>query len=254
MPRARGVRQAAGVAVEVQRSTARAACGSPSCSPSWPSRPTNCACCAACTPTCRPIRRRSCRCTPASSSSNGRRWGPGPSTAWAPRTRTCPASSPSARRCRTAARPTTAAPSCRPSTRARRSARLRRRSGGGGPAARRRRRRQQHQATRSQSADAQRMQLDFIQSLNRDDARARAAQPGRRGGHRVVRAGLPHAEGAAEGDGPVQRIGGDQGALRHRRTGDRRASAGSACWRGASSRPACASSRSRRASGTTTAT
>ncbi len=36
-------------------STARAACGSPSCSPNWPSRPTICACFAACTPTCRPI-------------------------------------------------------------------------------------------------------------------------------------------------------------------------------------------------------
>ena len=134
---AHGLRQAARPRRGSSPSTARAACGSPSCFPSWPSRPTSCACCAACTPTCRPTRRRSCRCTPASSSSSGRRWARGRSTAWAPRTRTCPASSPSARRCRTAARPTTAAPSCRPSTRARRSRRLRRRPGGGraGPAA-----------------------------------------------------------------------------------------------------------------------
>ena len=77
---------------------------------------------AACTPTCRPTRRPSSRCTRASSSSSGHQWGPGPCTAWVRTTRTCPASSPFGRRSRMAARPTTAARSSRPSTRARPSA------------------------------------------------------------------------------------------------------------------------------------
>ena len=122
MPRARAFAASCWPRRGSSTSTARAACGSPNCSPNWPSKPTSSVCSTACTPTCRPIRRRSCRCTPASSSSSGRRWAPGRCTAWAPRTRTCPASSPSVRRSRTAARPTTAAPSCRPSTRGRRFA------------------------------------------------------------------------------------------------------------------------------------
>ena len=65
-----------------------------------PSTPTSSACSAACTPTRRPTRRRSSSCTPAAPTprSPGRRWAPGCCTAWAPRTRTCPATSPSTRR------------------------------------------------------------------------------------------------------------------------------------------------------------
>ena len=48
-----------------------------------------------------------------------------------------------------------------------------------------------------QSTDAQRLQLDFVQSLNRDALERDAGQPGDRRGDRVVRAGLPHAGRAA---------------------------------------------------------
>ena len=98
------------------------------------------------------------------------------------------------------------------------------------------------------------MQLDFMQSLNRGPG-ARPGQPGDRGGHRVVRAGLPHAEGSAEADGPASESAETQGALRHRRarTTERlrpAVPAGPPVRRGR----ACASSRSRAAAGTTTAT
>ena len=95
--RRQGQPQAAEVALEVQSPAARAACRSPSCSRTWPSTPTTCACSTACTPTCRTIRRRPCSCTPAASSSSGRAWARGCCTAWAPRTRSCPASSRSTR-------------------------------------------------------------------------------------------------------------------------------------------------------------
>ena len=75
----------------------------------------------ACTPTSRTIPRRSSSCTPESSSSPGPRSARGCSTAWEPRTRTSPASSPSARPRIMAGRRTTAAPSCRRSTRGRAS-------------------------------------------------------------------------------------------------------------------------------------
>ena len=226
-------------------STARAACGSPSCSPNWPSRPTTCACCAACTPTCRPIRRRSCRCTPACPSSSGRRWAPGRSTAWAPRTRTCPASSPSARRCRTAARPTTAALSCRPSTRARRSAAASaaawRRHGSGRP--RRRRAASATSTTRASRPTPSAMQLDFIQSLNRETLDREPHNPGVEGAIESFELAFRMQKDLPKVMDLVQRNRGDQGAVRHRRRRRPTTSAGNACWPGGSSRPACASSR-----------
>ena len=67
--------QAARLAVSSSPSTASRACGSRKSSRTWPSTPTSCASSTACTPTCRTIRRPSCRCTPAASSSSGRRVG-----------------------------------------------------------------------------------------------------------------------------------------------------------------------------------
>ena len=102
-------------------STARAASGSPSCSPRSPSTPTTSASSTACRPTCRTTRRRSCRCTPASSSSPGRRWGRGRSTASGTENENLPGfvtHLPAGQQRRR--RRTTAARSCRPSTRARR--------------------------------------------------------------------------------------------------------------------------------------
>ena len=51
--------------------------------------------------------------------------------------------------------------------------------------------------------------------------RTRARPPRRRGGHRVVRARLPHAGQAPGRDGPRGRVGGDEGPLRPGRPGDR---------------------------------
>ena len=70
-----------------------------------------------------PSRRPSSSSTPARPwrRSPGRRWARGCSTAWAPRTRTCPATSRSTRRPTSAARSTTAAPSSRPTSRGRAS-------------------------------------------------------------------------------------------------------------------------------------
>ena len=150
-----------GVEVQVRASTARPAPGSRSCSRTWPSTSTSSASSAACTPTRRPIPRRSCSCTPARRSprSPGRRWAPGCCTAWAPRTRICPATSRSTRRRTSAARPTTAARSCRPTSRAR---------GSTTPATCR--------TCRPQTAAAlQRKQLDLIQAMNRDLAAAPGA-------------------------------------------------------------------------------
>ena len=53
-------------------------------------------------------------------------------------------------------------------------------------------------------------------------ARARAGPPRRRGGDRVVRAGLPHAGQAPGRHGPRGRVGGDEGPVRPGRPGDRR--------------------------------
>ena len=78
---------------------------------------------------------------------------------------------------------------------------------GGGPAAAgsgRRRRPAAASATSATRASRPRPSGRSSTSSSRSTASAgpRAAQPGRRGRHRVVRAGLPHAEGPAEADGP----------------------------------------------------
>ena len=101
-------------------STARAASGSRTCFPRSPSMPTTSASSIACRPTSRTIPRRFSSCTRGSSSSPGPRWARGCSTALEPRTRTSPAWSPFARPAM-AGRRTTAAHSCRRSTRGRAS-------------------------------------------------------------------------------------------------------------------------------------
>ena len=115
----------------------------------------------------------------------------GRSTAWAPRTRTCPASSPSARPAATAAcelrqrlpagrlpgHADRAAPASRPRRPAIRNI--------ANPAAR---------AARSSAA------ARLAPELNRDHLeQRRRRRPALEGGHRVVRAGLPHADGACRG-------------------------------------------------------
>ena len=116
--------------------------------------------------------------------------------------RTCPASSRSARRPTTAGRRTTAAPFL-PAVY--QGTRIGGAAAGRSPAADDR----ATSRTRGSRPAAQRLQLDFVQSLNRERARARRGQPGDRGGDRVVRAGLPHAGRAAEADGPGGRDRGD---------------------------------------------
>ena len=128
--RARG-RQPAALALEVPASTARAACRSPSCSRNLAQHADDlCLLNSMHTDVPEPsavvpdAAHRRVPLHPA------RRWARGCSTAWAPRTRTCPASSPSARRPTWAAPRTTATPSCPPPTRARASATRARRSPG----------------------------------------------------------------------------------------------------------------------------
>ena len=117
---------------------------------------------------------------------------------------------------RTAARPTTAAPSCRPSTRARRSAGLRRRPRHG-PLARQGSGRVANIRNPRQSADAQREQLDFIQSLNRETLEREQHDEEVEGVIESYELAFRMQKRPAGGDGHRRRIEGDAGALRHRR-------------------------------------
>ena len=71
---------------------------SASCSRTSAGASTTCASSTRCTARTRGTAARCSNCTPAATRSSGRAWARGSPTAWAPRTRTCPASSPSARR------------------------------------------------------------------------------------------------------------------------------------------------------------
>ena len=104
-------------------SMARVVAGSPSCSRTSPGTWTTCASSTACTPKAAPTARPPCGCTRGPPVSSDRRSGRGSRTDWGRRTATCPASSRSPRRARTAACRTIPARSCRPSIRGRRSAR-----------------------------------------------------------------------------------------------------------------------------------
>ena len=159
----------------------------------------------------------------------------GASTAWARRTRTCPASSRSARRRATAGRATTATPSCRPSTRARRWARP------ASPAS---------EATirnlanrRSRSAD-QRRQFDLLQELNAEQLKRTPGDSRAGSGDQLV-------SSWPGGCSSTPRTCSTWPAKRRRRrrctaSARRRPtiSAGSACWPAGCARRACASSRS----------
>ena len=103
------------------------------------------------------------------SSSSGRRSGPGRSTAWEPRTKTSPASSRSSRSRATAALRITAARFCRRSTRARASATKSRPSRAPSSATSR---------TPGYDAASQRFQLDLVQSMNRELLEREQVHPG----------------------------------------------------------------------------
>jgi len=174
-------------------------------------------CCAACTRTCPLIRRHSCKCTRASSSQYGRRWERGPSTAWAPTTRTCPASSRSVRR--SDGGPSNyGSLSCRPSpghAHRHRLSTLRRAPRGPGAGAS-----VSNIKNPNQSPDDQRMQLDFIQSSTAKHLNATRTTKASRVPS-DVHAGLPHAEDLPKLMDLANETAADQGPLRHRRTDDR---------------------------------
>ena len=120
-------------------------------------------------------------------------WARGCCTAWAPRTRSCPASSRSTRSRRVGG--------------ARELRQLVPAGAVPGHADRRRRAERSPtprfptSPTATLTRDQQRKQLDLLQSINRDRLAAGQGQPRARRRHRVVRAGLPHADGRAEADG-----------------------------------------------------
>ena len=94
--------------------------------------------------------------------------------------------------------------------------------------------------------------LDALRDLNEMQARKDLGNPETADAHRPVRAGLPHADGRARGDGHLARVEGDARGLR-RRAGRRRASPTTACWPGGWSRRACASCSCSTGAGTSTA-
>ncbi len=96
------------------------------------------------------------------------------------------------------------------------------------------------------------MQLDFIQSLNRDTLEREPHNPGVEGAIESFELAFRMQKDLPKVMDIASETRGDQGPVRHRRHRRPRALAGSACWRGVSSRPACASSRSPRTAGTTT--
>ena len=116
-------RQSAEVAVGVQAVRPERHVGQRSVSASSRSRWTTSASSTRCGARTRGTAARCSNCTPAATRSSGPAWARGSPTDWAPRTRACRASSPSARRRATAAPTTTAPHFCRRRTRARRSAR-----------------------------------------------------------------------------------------------------------------------------------
>ncbi len=183
-PRSRRSGDAARLAVEVLPARAERAVDFRAVSRTWRSTRTTSASCVDAHRPAEPPAGRQRRCTPAAPSSSGRRSARGRSTASARRTRTCPASSPSTRRSRAAARRTTAAPSSPRSTRAPRSAPAiparsgpQRRGGGGAPT-------MSNISNPRYTADAQRTQLDFIQSLNTTKLAAGRLRPADRRRHR----------------------------------------------------------------------
>ena len=149
----------------------------------------------ACTPTCRTTRRRSCRCTPAASSSRGRRSGPGRCTAWAPRTTNLPGFvtiNPPANNGGPANYGSAFLPAVYQGTPDRRQR--------AGPVARAPTVSNIKNPRQSTDGPAAAARPRAVAQPRR--AGARAGQPGDRGGDRVVRAGVPHAGRAAEADGP----------------------------------------------------
>ncbi len=217
MPNARTFGKTAGLAHSNLPSTAKAIFGSPSYSRNWPPRPTNCACCAACTPTCRPIRRRSCKCIRESRSSRRPSMGawtfyglgtenenlPGFVTISPPLQNGGPANYGSAF--------LPAIYQGTPIGGFRSFGGFGGRGGSGSVS---------NIKNPKQAIEAQRAQLDFIQSLNQEELEREPHNAGVEGAIESSRTGLPHAEGSSQSDGSQQRIGGDQIALRHRRPGN----------------------------------
>ena len=146
----------------------------------------------------------------------------------------------------TAASTTSARPSCRPSTRERH-----RQTGVPDRAGQVPVHREHDHARGTSSACRARP----AQEMNRDHLDRDRPRPGPRRPHRLVRAGLPHADHGPRGAGHLRRDGGDAATLRPGRRGHAPTSASSACWPGALPSAACASCRRRTAtSGTSTAT
>ena len=223
------------VALEVRAATASAAAGPRRCFPRSTSTSTIFASSTRCTPKASPTARRPSSCTAARRTRFGPRWDPGCSTGWAPRMRTFPASSRSVPRRATAARGTTATPSCRPSIRARRSAR---------PADRRPGAAFRNLTNPAASSDDSRRELDSAAALQRRTGRSagRATRNSTRssppmswpGGCRATpRRARPRVASRPQ----------TLAHVRHRRARRPTTSAGNVCWPVACAKQACASSR-----------
>ena len=103
------------------------------------------------------------------------------------------------------------------------------------------------------SRDAARRQLDLVQSMNRQALERDQVNPAVEGVIESYELAFRMQGELPRGDGPGEGVEGDPAALRHRHGARPTTSAGSACWPGASPRPACGSSKSATAAGTSTA-
>ena len=239
--------QAARLALEVHPARPERALDLASCSPTSPGTPTTSASSTACRPTCRPTRRRSCSCTPGSFQFRRPSLGawtlyglgtenenlPGFVTLSPPANHGGPANYGSR------------VPAGRLPGDADRLQR---------PAGRRRHGRQRHQPPAQPGRPAARSSTSSSRSTASRWS-ASGVNPDVEGVIESYELAFRMQGALPKRDGPVGReSAATQSAVRHRRRRRPTTSAASACWPAGSSRPACASSRSATAAGTSTAT